>query len=78
MVSSILQLQDNSYCVINDILRTGIIVDVDSDASQGRDFSGEFVEARIILSLALVGFGHGGWSVPRWARGREGVLETEM
>lgn len=40
-----------------------VVVDVDGDAAQGRDFGRQLVEARVVLALALVGFGHGGLAV---------------
>lgn len=37
------------YAVIDDILVSGIVVDVDCDAAEGGDFGGELVEAGVVL-----------------------------
>lgn len=49
-----------AYRIINDILRSRIVVDVDGDAPEGGDLRREFREPRVVLALALVGVGHGG------------------
>ena len=38
------------YAVVNDMLVTGIIVDVYCDAAEGGDFGGELIEAGVVLS----------------------------
>jgi hypothetical protein len=38
------------YRRINNALVARIVVDVDCDAAEGRDFGGEFVEAGVVLS----------------------------
>jgi hypothetical protein len=35
-------------------LVAGVVVDVDGDAAQGRDLSGEVVESRVVLTVGLV------------------------
>lgn len=50
----------STYRVVNDILGSRIVVNVDGHAAQGRDFGGELVEARVVLALPFVGFGHVG------------------
>ena len=40
------------YAVVNDILRAGVVVDVDSHPPQSGDFGGEFGEAAVILSAS--------------------------
>lgn len=62
----------NTHCVINDILRAGIVVNVNGHAAQGRDFGGELIEAGVVLPLALVGFGHFGFwgeAIDLWGGG---------
>jgi hypothetical protein len=49
-----------SYSIINNILRSRIVVDIDCDATQGSDFRRELGEARVVLALALIGVRHGG------------------
>lgn len=46
--------------MVDDILSTSVIVYVDSDAAQGGYFGGELLQTSVVLSLALVGFRHGG------------------
>ena len=38
-----------AYAVVNDILAAGVVVDIDCHATEGRDFGGEFGEARVVL-----------------------------
>lgn len=38
------------YAVLDDILAARVVVDVDRDAAQRRDFGGEFGEAGVVLS----------------------------
>lgn len=40
-----------TYAVIDYVLASCIVVDVDRDATQRRDFGGEFREAGVVLSL---------------------------
>jgi hypothetical protein len=40
----------HTYSRVDDVLVAGIVVDVDCDAAEGRDFGGELVEAGVILS----------------------------
>jgi hypothetical protein len=47
-----------TYSAVNDMLIPCIIVDVYCHAAEGRDFGGEFVEARVVLLFALVGLRH--------------------
>jgi hypothetical protein len=49
-----------TYRIVNNFLRSRIVVDVHCDAAQGSDFCRELGEARVVLALALVGVGHGG------------------
>lgn len=42
-----------AYAIINDILRAGIVVDIDGDAAEGGDFGGEVGEAGVVLSVCL-------------------------
>lgn len=49
----------SAYSIIDDILSPRIIVNVNGDAAQGRDFSGELVQARVVLAFAFICFGHG-------------------
>jgi hypothetical protein len=39
-----------TYSRINDMLVACVVVDVDCDAAQRRDFGGQLVEARVVLS----------------------------
>ena len=55
-----------TYAVVDDVLVSRIVVDVDCDAAEGGDFGGELGEAAVVLS--------GGWwlgGVRRW--GVEGM-----
>lgn len=47
-----------TYGIVNDILGARIVVNVNGDAAQGRDLGRQLVEARVVLALAFVGFGH--------------------
>lgn len=49
-----------TYGTVDDMLIPSIIVDVYRYAAQSGYLGGEFVEARIVLLLALVGLRHGG------------------
>ena len=46
------------YRAINNALLARIVVDVHRHAAERRDFGGQLVQARVVLALALVGFGH--------------------
>ena len=46
---------EETYSIINDILRPGIIVDINRDAPQRSYFRREFRKARVVLALAFVG-----------------------
>ena len=37
------------YAVVDGILAAGVVVDIDCHAAEGRDFGGEFGEARVVL-----------------------------
>jgi hypothetical protein len=54
--------EEATYGIVDDVLGSGIVVDVDGYAAQGGDLGGELVEAGIVLPLALIGFRHGGLS----------------
>jgi hypothetical protein len=43
-----------AYGRVDDGLVAGIVVNVDGDAAQGRDLSGEVVESRVVLAVDLV------------------------
>jgi len=51
---------EQSYSIVNNILRSRIVVDIDCDAAQGSYFGRELGEARVVLALALIGVRHGG------------------
>lgn len=44
-----------TYAVVDDVLVSSVVVDVDGDAAKGGDFGGEFGEAGVVLSVGLGG-----------------------
>lgn len=64
----------DTYSIINNILRPSIIIYINRDSSQRRDFRGEFRQPRVILALSFVGVGHvGGGNV--YSQGETGMVE---
>lgn len=62
-----------AYAVVDDVLVSCIVVNVDCDAAKGGDFGGELGEAAVVLS--------GGWwlgDVRRWGVGRDGEGRAGM
>ena len=51
--------KSRAYCIVNDILRSRIVVDVYSDAPQSSDLGRELREPRVVLAFSLVGVRHG-------------------
>lgn len=49
-----------AYSVVNDILSSSIVVNVNGDTSQRGDLGGQLIETSVVLALALVGFRHDG------------------
>lgn len=67
-----------AYAIIDDMLVSCIVVDVDRDAAEGGDFGGEFGEAVVVLSVGLLECVYllgtesmGGLGIGRTARGRK-------
>lgn len=48
------------YGVVDDILSSRVVVNIDGHAAQGRHLGRQLIEARVVLALALVCFGHSG------------------
>lgn len=64
-----------TYSRINHTLVPRIIVDVYCDAAKCRDLCAELIEARVVLSFALIGVGH---SCSVSACGRPGVSTKSL
>lgn len=43
-----------TYCVVDDILSSRIVVDVDCDAAQSCDFCAQLTQAAVVLALPVV------------------------
>ena len=50
----------DAYRRVDNALLPRIVVDVNGHASQRRDLGRQLVQARVVLALALVRFGHDG------------------
>lgn len=48
-----------THRVVEDILRSRVVVDVAGDAAQGADLGRQLVEPVVVLALRVVGVGHG-------------------
>lgn len=67
-----------AYAIVDDMLVSCIVVDVDRDAAEGGDFGREFGEAGVVLSVGLLECVYllgtesmGGAGIGRTARGRK-------
>lgn len=47
--------KDRAYAVVDYMLVSSVVVDVDCDAAEGGDFGGEFGEAGVVLSVWVGG-----------------------
>jgi hypothetical protein len=43
-----------TYTAVNDILCSGIVIDIHRHPSKGRDFRGQLIEARVVLPVRFI------------------------
>ena len=49
------KVEERTYAIVDHMLVSSVVVDVDCDAAEGGNFGGEFGEAGVVLSVGLGG-----------------------